>query len=283
VDTAYGDGVVTAHREDQDMYEVSLTSWMLAHKRPARAVLRAADVTMRRADQLGDKARSGHWSTKLYRTSRLYRGTNVLRSYQLEGLNWILRCFYQKRSCILADEMGLGKTVQVVTTLEHLYTREEIDGPFLIVVPLSTIEHWHRELAGWTDMTCCIYHDPGGGAPGRETIREYEWYFRGRSKRMIKFQTLVTTYDVLIKDYEELSSIPWRVVVVDEAHRLRTAGNRLTECLSAILQRGESEYGFQMRLLMTGTPLQNNTQELWSLLHFIEPRPLRQHSIHRAG
>ena len=89
---------------------------------------------------------------------------------------------------------------------------------------------------------------------------------------MIKFHCLVTTYEVLIKDYEELSAIPWRVVVVDEAHRLRTDGNKLTGCLKEILTKGEEEYeGFQLRLLMTGTPLQNNTGELWSLLNFIEP------------
>ena len=94
--------------------------------------------------------------------TKLYKSANVLRSYQLEGLNWILRCFYQKRSCILADEMGLGKTVQVATTLEHLFTREQMPGPFLVVVPLSTIDQWQRHLNEWTDMVTCMYHDPGG-------------------------------------------------------------------------------------------------------------------------
>ena len=78
---------------------------------------------------------------------------------------------------------------------------------------------------------------------------------------------------IFLQDYEALSVIPWRVVVVDEAHRLRTDGNKLTGCLREILAKGEVEYeGFQLRLLMTGTPLQNNTAELWSLLNFIEPR-----------
>ena len=75
---------------------------------------------------------NSHWSSRLYKVSRLYRHANVLRSYQLDGLNWILRCYYQRRSCILADEMGLGKTVQVVTTLEHLNTVEDLPGPFLV-------------------------------------------------------------------------------------------------------------------------------------------------------
>ena len=165
------------------------------------------------------------------------------------------------------------------------------------MVPLSTIEHWGREFAAWTDMTVCVYHDPDAsrGKEAREVIRQYEWYYPGHarststsggqgggggggggggstsssscsgsgssnSKRAIKFHCLVTTYEVLIKDYEELCVIPWRVVVVDEAHRLRTDGNKLTGCLKEILVKGEAEYeGFQLRLLMTGTPLQNNT------------------------
>ena len=78
---------------------------------------------------------------------------------------------------------------------------------------------------------------------------------------------------IFLQDYEALSVIPWRVVVVDEAHRLRTDGNKLTGCLRDILAKGEVEYeGFQLRLLMAGPPRQNNTAELWSLLNFIEPR-----------
>jgi SNF2 family DNA or RNA helicase len=168
--------------------------------------------------------------------------------------------------------MGLGKTVQVVTTIEHLYSVEELEGPFLVVVPLSTIDHWAREFEGWSEQSVCLYYDPSGGAEARAIIRDYEWYYPGRSKRMLKFHTLITTYENLMSDFEELSHISWRVVVVDEAHRLRTAGNKLTDCMNQILLKGEIEYGFQLRLLMTGTPLQNNTQELWSLLNFIEPR-----------
>lgn len=173
-----------------------------------------------------------------------------------------------------------------MTTLEHIFRVENLPGPFLVVVPLSTIEHWQREFYQWTEMVSCMYHDPGGGRESRATIRDYEWYipfsvslfltgnnglmgltssllfsldgfyryFKGRSKRMLKFNVLVTTYDVLMKDWEELSPIAWRVVVVDEAHRLRTAGNRLTECLDQILQRGEAEYVPSLRLLRLLAP-----------------------------
>ena len=102
-------------------------------------------------------------------------------------------------------------------------------------------------------------------------IREYEWYYKGRSRRLLKFHVLVTTYDDLIRDYEELAEIPWRVVVVDEAHRLRNTNSKLLECMRSVCAKGLTAYGYQHRILMTGTPLQNNTAELWSLLNFIEP------------
>eukprot|EP01035_Chromulina_nebulosa_P019284 gene19284-25143_t len=211
------------------------------------------------------------WQNKLYDQSKEYESGGKLRDYQVEGLNWLLSCWYTKRSSILADEMGLGKTVQVITFLEHLYTVENIRGPFLICVPLSTIQHWKREAESWTNMIVCLYHDAGGGRDMRDIIREYEWYYKNKSRRIIKFQLLITTYDDLIKDYEELAEIPWRVVVVDEAHRLRNVNSKLLECMREVVSKGISAYGYQHRILMTGTPLQNNTMELWTLLNFIEP------------
>jgi hypothetical protein len=211
------------------------------------------------------------WQSKLYLTSKEYLNGGTLRDYQVDGLNWLLRCWYTKQSSILADEMGLGKTVQVVALLNHLHDVESIRGPFLVCVPLSTIEHWKRETETWTKMSACLYHDIGGGRDMRDVIREYEWYYKGRSRRLLKFHVLITTYDDLIRDYEELAEIPWRVVVVDEAHRLRNTNSKLLECMRAVVSKGQIAYGYQHRILMTGTPLQNNTAELWSLLNFIEP------------
>ena len=211
------------------------------------------------------------WKLKLPKKTKDYRSGGTLRDYQLEGLQWLLRCWYTKRSSILADEMGLGKTVQVVSFLEHLWDVENIKGPFMVCVPLSTVEHWRRETEGWTFMTCCVYHDTGGGREMRDIIREYEWHYKNRSHRLLKFHVLITTYDDLIKDYEELAEVPWRVVVVDEAHRLRQQNSKLAECMRSVCTKGLNAYGYQHRILMTGTPLQNNTAELWSLLNFIEP------------
>ena len=211
------------------------------------------------------------WKKRLPTEAKVFKDGNKLRDYQLLGVQWLLKCWYQRRSCILADEMGLGKTVQIVTMLEHIYSVDGLPGPFLVVVPLSTIEHWRREFEAWTDMRFCMYYDVGGARGMRDVMREYEWYYRNRARRILKIHVLVTTYEALIKDYEEIAEIPWRCIVVDEAHRLRNWRGKLHECLKVVSQTGLQHYGYQHRVLMTGTPLQNNTQELWSLLHYIEP------------
>ena len=186
-----------------------------------------------------DDVEEDNWKTKLHTESQVYRSGGTLRDYQVEGLSWLLRCWYTKRSSILADEMGLGKTVQVVTFLEHLFTVENLKGPFLICVPLSTIGHWKREFELWSTMVSCLYHDVGGGKDMRDVIREYEWYYKGRSRRLLKFHVLITTYDDLSRDYEELAEIPWRAVVVDEAHRLRNVNSKLLECMRSVVTKGQ--------------------------------------------
>lgn len=200
-----------------------------------------------------------------------YKNGNRLRDYQIDGVNWLASCWYKNHSCILADEMGLGKTVQIVCYIEHLNRVEKIQRPFLVVVPLSTVEHWRREFEGWSDLKVCVYHDRQ--RVWRDVMREYEWYFadRPRTPDFLKFDVLVTTYDTLIGDFDVIGQIPWRVTVVDEAHRLRNQKGKLLECMKEISAKGTLQHGFQSRVLMTGTPLQNNIQELWTLLNFIEP------------
>jgi chromodomain-helicase-DNA-binding protein 7 len=200
-----------------------------------------------------------------------YKNGNRLRDYQVDGVNWLSSCWYKKNGCILADEMGLGKTVQIVSYIEHLNRVEKIQRPFLVVVPLSTVEHWRREFEGWTDLKICVYHDRQ--RVWRDVMREYEWYYadRPRTPDFLKFDVLVTTYDTLIGDFDVIGQIPWRVTVVDEAHRLRNQKGKLLECMKEISAKGTLQHGYQSRVLMTGTPLQNNIQELWTLLNFIEP------------
>ena len=238
----------------------------------------AAGATVTAGESKNKSSKKGkeawlEFKDKLYDPSEphLYKNENRLRDYQVEGVNWLASTYYRKHGCILADEMGLGKTVQIVSYLEHLHRVEKIHRPFLVVVPLSTVEHWRREFEGWTDMVCCIYHDRQ--RVWRDVLREYEWYFEDRphTADYLKFDVLVTTYDTLIGDFDVISQIPFRAAVVDEAHRLRNQKGKLLECMKEISAKGTLQYGFQSRVLMSGTPLQNDLIELWTLLNFIEP------------
>jgi superfamily II DNA or RNA helicase/N-acetylglutamate synthase-like GNAT family acetyltransferase len=205
-----------------------------------------------------------------YTKSPKFAANRTLRNYQVTGINWMLNNYYSQRSCILADEMGLGKTMQVTAVLNHLYTREADRGPYLVVAPLSTLQHWRREIETWTKMTVCLYYDMGsvGGATGammRAYIREKEWAYRGMplSTGMCKFHVLITNYETLLADFDVLNTLSWRCLVVDEAQRLKNKQSRLMTYME--------QMDVQFRLLLTGTPLQNSTQELWSLLQFIQP------------
>jgi chromodomain-helicase-DNA-binding protein 7 len=120
-------------------------------------------------------------------------------------------------------------------------------------------------------MVCCVYHDRQ--RVWRDVLREYEWYYEDKPHNadFLKFHVLVTTYDTLIGDFDVINQIPFRVAVVDEAHRLRNQKGKLLECMKEISAKGSLQYGFQSRVLMSGTPLQNDLTELWTLLNFIEP------------
>uniref|UniRef100_A0A4W3I8J8 Chromodomain helicase DNA binding protein 2 n=1 Tax=Callorhinchus milii TaxID=7868 RepID=A0A4W3I8J8_CALMI len=182
-----------------------------------------------------------------------------LRDYQLEGLNWLAHSWCKNNSVILADEMGLGKTIQTISFLSYLFHQHQLYGPFLVVVPLSTLTSWQREFDIWEpNMNVVVYI---GDVMSRNTIREYDWT-HPQTKRL-KFNVLITTYEILLKDKTVLGSINWAFLGVDEAHRLKND--------DSLLYRTLIDFRSNNRLLITGTPLQNSLKELWSLLHFIMP------------
>uniref|UniRef100_A0A8D2LUX8 DNA helicase n=1 Tax=Varanus komodoensis TaxID=61221 RepID=A0A8D2LUX8_VARKO len=187
-------------------------------------------------------------------------GENLeLRDYQLEGLNWLAHSWCKNNSVILADEMGLGKTIQTISFLSYLFHQHQLYGPFLIVVPLSTLTSWQREFEIWApEINVVVYI---GDQMSRNAIREYEWV-HAQTKRL-KFNVLITTYEILLKDKTVLGSINWAFLGVDEAHRLKNDDSLLYKTLI--------DFKSNHRLLITGTPLQNSLKELWSLLHFIMP------------
>uniref|UniRef100_A0A3P8UY20 Chromodomain helicase DNA binding protein 2 n=1 Tax=Cynoglossus semilaevis TaxID=244447 RepID=A0A3P8UY20_CYNSE len=182
-----------------------------------------------------------------------------LRDYQLAGLNWLAHSWCRCNSVILADEMGLGKTIQTISFLSYLFHQHQLYGPFIVVVPLSTLTSWQREFAIWApDMNVVVYL---GDVMSRKSIRDYEWV--NHQTKRIRFNALLTTYEILLKDKSVLGNINWAFLGVDEAHRLKNDDSLLYKTLM--------EFRSNHRLLITGTPLQNSLKELWSLLHFLMP------------
>ncbi|KAL3525397.1 hypothetical protein ACH5RR_013769 [Cinchona calisaya] len=180
-----------------------------------------------------------------------------LKSYQLKGVKWLISLWQNGLNGILADQMGLGKTIQTIAFLAHL-KGNGLDGPYLVIAPLSTLSNWVNEINRFApSVNAIIYH--GYGKERDEIRREHMPKTIGP-----KFPIIVTSYEVAIMDARKhLRHYQWKYMVVDEGHRLKNSQCKLVKELK--LLRVEN------RLLLTGTPLQNNLTELWSLLNFILP------------
>lgn len=223
-----------------------------------------------------------------------------LRSYQEEGLNWLIQLYENGLNGILADEMGLGKTVMTISFLAHLWWKG-VSGPFLIVSPSSTLDNWVNEFTLYveasTPMTrlsvslTVLFFPRSSWAPTLAVVKyhgtkderlemqrqllEIQQNIRKRRKtseddntkksqnQPPRLPTVVTSYEIAIRDRSFLEKFNWKYLVVDEAHRLKNFNSKLIRELRAL--RTEN------RLLLTGTPLQNNLSELWSLLNFVLP------------
>ncbi|XP_022762611.1 protein CHROMATIN REMODELING 4-like isoform X2 [Durio zibethinus] len=190
----------------------------------------------------------------------------ALFPHQLEALNWLRRCWHKSKNVILADEMGLGKTVSAVAFILSLYFEFKATLPCLVLVPLSTMPNWLAEFSLWApDLNVVEYH---GGAKARATIRQYEWHASdpnelNKRTASYKYNVLLTTYEMILADSSYLRGVPWEVLVVDEGHRLKNSGSKLFSLLNT--------FSFQHRVLLTGTPLQNNIGEMYNLLNFLQP------------
>ncbi|KAK9509314.1 hypothetical protein O3M35_006658 [Rhynocoris fuscipes] len=184
----------------------------------------------------------------------------TLRNYQLQGFMWLKLLFETGMNGILADEMGLGKTVQVIALLCHLYEKR-VNGPFLVIAPLSTLPNWLIEFQRFApQIPVIVYHAP---LAERQLLRpKIHEKTRILNNTCRALPVLLTSYELPIRD-SYLATIKWQYIIVDEGHRLKN--------YKSLLSRKLRTYHTVNRLLLTGTPLQNNLTELWSLLHFLLP------------
>lgn len=178
----------------------------------------------------------------------------VLRPYQLEGIQWMIARYKTGLGCILADEMGLGKTCQTISFLLHLYGSERNILPSLILLPLSVTSNWKTELKRFAPEIKFICYI--GGKEERIELRQ-------KIKSKSRISIILTTYEICLKDEDFLSGLGWHTLVVDEGHRLKNRQSQLHQALR--------NFNIVHRILLTGTPVQNNLDELYSLLSFVQP------------
>nr|POE47512.1 chromodomain helicase hrp3 [Quercus suber] len=197
---------------------------------------------------------------KPFRTQPEYIKGGQLREFQIHGLNFLAHHWCKGNNVILADEMGLGKTVQTVSFVDWLRHERGQQGPFIVVVPLSTMPAWAETFNVWTpDVNYVVYN---GNEAARKTIRDYELLVDGNPKKT-KFHVLLTTYEYILVDAGFLSQLKWQFMAVDEAHRLK---NRESQLYAKLM-----DFGAPSRLLITGTPMQNTLSELSALMDFLMP------------
>ncbi|KAJ6257378.1 hypothetical protein Dda_8267 [Drechslerella dactyloides] len=177
-----------------------------------------------------------------------------MRDYQVAGLNWLISLHENGISGILADEMGLGKTLQTISFIGYLRFIRSIDGPHLVIVPKSTLDNWKREFARWIpDIHTLVLQ--GAKDDRQELINQ----------RLLTedFDVCITSYEMVMREKHHLKKFAWKYIIVDEAHRIKNEESSLSKIVRMFDSQG--------RLLITGTPLQNNLHELWALLNFLLP------------
>ncbi|KAL5459816.1 hypothetical protein EMCRGX_G033193 [Ephydatia muelleri] len=177
-----------------------------------------------------------------------------MRDYQIRGLNWMISLYENGINGILADEMGLGKTLQTIALLGYMCLMKNVPGPHIVIAPKSTLSNWMQELKRWCPTLvaiCLIGNQEERAAIVNEEILPGEW------------NVIVTSYEMVLKEKATFKKFNWRYMVIDEAHRIKNEKSKLSEIVR--------EFRTANRLLLTGTPLQNNLHELWALLNFLLP------------
>ncbi|POS77530.1 chromatin remodelling factor 4-1 [Diaporthe helianthi] len=204
------------------------------------------------AELLKDEKHGGSAETVFRDSPSFVKGE--MRDYQIAGLNWLISLHENGISGILADEMGLGKTLQTISFLGYLRHIMGITGPHLITVPKSTLDNWKREFTRWTPEVNVLV------LQGAKEERQKLIADRLESE---DFDVCITSYEMILREKTHLRKFAWEYIIIDEAHRIKNEESSLAQVIRLFNSRN--------RLLITGTPLQNNLHELWALLNFLLP------------
>lgn len=204
------------------------------------------------AELLRDEKSGGLTNTVFRESPTFIHGE--MRDYQVAGLNWLVSLHENGISGILADEMGLGKMLQTISFMGYLRHVCGITGPHLVVVPKSTLDNWKREFQKWTPEVNVLV------LQGDKEERQ-----RLINERLVdeKFDVCITSYEMILREKSHLKKFAWEYIIIDEAHRIKNEESSLSQIIRVFNSRN--------RLLITGTPLQNNLHELWALLNFLLP------------
>ncbi|XP_011622082.2 protein PHOTOPERIOD-INDEPENDENT EARLY FLOWERING 1 isoform X1 [Amborella trichopoda] len=183
-----------------------------------------------------------------------------LREYQHIGLDWLVTMYEKRLNGILADEMGLGKTIMTISLLAHLACEKGIWGPHLIVVPTSVMLNWETEFLKW----CPAFKILTYFGTAKERKNKRQGWLKPNS-----FHVCITTYRLVIQDAKVFKRKKWKYLILDEAHLIKNWKSQRWQTLL--------NFNSKRRILLTGTPLQNDLMELWSLMHFLMPHVFQSH------
>ncbi|KAK6941913.1 SNF2, N-terminal [Dillenia turbinata] len=200
------------------------------------------------------------FSTTKVRTKFPFLLKHPLREYQHIGLDWLVTMYEKRLNGILADEMGLGKTIMTIALLAHLACEKGIWGPHLIVVPTSVMLNWETEFLKWCPAFKILTYF--GSAKERK-------YKRQGWMKPNSFHVCITTYRLVIQDSKVFKRKKWKYLILDEAHLIKNWKSQRWQTLL--------NFNSKRRILLTGTPLQNDLMELWSLMHFLMPHIFQSH------
>ncbi|XP_020576990.1 protein PHOTOPERIOD-INDEPENDENT EARLY FLOWERING 1 isoform X2 [Phalaenopsis equestris] len=224
-------------------------------KRGSENMIADAAAAARSAQPTGNT-----FSTTKVRTKFPFLLKHPLREYQHIGLDWLVTLYDKRLNGILADEMGLGKTIMTIALLAHLACEKGIWGPHLIVVPTSVMLNWETEFLRWCPAFKILTYF--GSAKERKHKRQ-GWL------KLNSFHVCITTYRLIIQDSKVFKRKKWKYLILDEAHLIKNWKSQRWQTLL--------NFNSKRRILLTGTPLQNDLMELWSLMHFLMPHIFQSH------